>query len=207
MRRLIRSALLFFLPAGSCVAGTVSFSGTFSEDDQVALFDFTLGASELITIQTSSYAAGGFAPTAFIFDGVGDFLPLTNGTCGQVGLDPTTLNCDDLYFQDTFGPGTYTLALAVYDNRNVDGYVADGFTQDGNPGFTCQEAGVSVGSFCDLTTALGYSRTGDYAISITGADSAYQQSTVPEPDSMALLLAGGAFLALRRPLGFKFVGT
>jgi hypothetical protein len=113
------------------------------------------------------------------------------------GQDPTTLNCDDLYFQDTLGPsGTFTLALAVDDNTPVDTSVADGFIQDGNPGFTCQEAGTS-GSLCDLTTALGTSRTGDYAISITGADSATQLG-IRESGSMLLLLSSGALIALRR---------
>jgi hypothetical protein len=196
MSRLQQGALLFFLAAGYGLAGTISFFGTFSQDDDVALFNITANSSELITVETSSYATGGFAPTAFLFDGLGDVFPLTNGTCGQVGKDSGTGNCDDLYFKDTLGPGTFTLALAVYDNRPLDTSVTDGFIQDGNPGFTCQEAGVG-GSFCDLTTALGTSRTGAYAISITGADLVSQEG-VPEPGSMGMLLAGGALILLLR---------
>jgi hypothetical protein len=209
--RLLPAALVFFLLAGSGMAGTVLFSGTFSQDDDVALFTITANTSESITIETYSYAggtvdanvfpAGGFAPTAFLFDNLGDVLTISNGSCGQVGTDPTTGNCDDLFFQDTLGPGTYTLALAVYNNTPVDTAVADGFVEDGNPGFTCVEAGVS-GSFCDLTTALGTSRTGNYAITITGADSV-ELSGVPEPGSMFLVLSGGALALLRRRF-FKF---
>jgi hypothetical protein len=205
MNRLINGFLLFSLAVAPGLT-TSLFQGTFATDNQVALVNFTANTSETIVIKTYSYAGGtvnstviptgGFAPTAFLFDNLGNILTLTNGTCGQVGQDPTTLNCDDLYFQDTLGPGTFTLALAVDDNTPVDTSVADGFIQDGNPGFTCQEAGTS-GSFCDLTTALGTSRTGDYAISITGADSATQLG-VPEPDSMLLLLSSGALIALLR---------
>jgi len=96
------------------------------------------------------------------------------------------------------GPGTFTLALAVYDNSPAGLFATDGFVEDGNPGFTCQEAGTS-GSFCDLTTALGTTRTGNYAIAITGADSV----TSPEPGSVFLLLAGGALTAFLRRRSFS----
>ncbi len=167
--RLIPGAFLFVLAAAP-VAAQTPFTGTLPTDNQVELFTLTLNSSESITIQTYSYAggtvnstvfsAGGFAPTAFLFDGQGNVLTLTNGTSSQVGQDPTTGNSDDLYFQDTLGPGTYTLALAVYNNRPVDTAVADGFVQNVNPGFTCQETLVIGGNFCDATTALGTPRTG-----------------------------------------------
>jgi hypothetical protein len=207
MKKLLNGTLLFNLAIVTGFASPLPlYQGTFAADDQVALFNITANASETITVETYSYAggtvnstiipAGGFAPAAFLFDNVGDVLTLTNGNCSQVERDPTTGNCNDLYFQDTLAPGTYTLALAVYSNTPVDTSVADGFVEDGDPGFTCQEAGTS-GSFCDLTTALGTSRTGDYAISVAGADSVMQLG-VPEPGSILLLLAGGALTALLR---------
>ena len=85
--------LLFFGLAAPGFADVVVFSGTFSADDQVALFNIVANASETITIQTYSYAggtvaaktfaAGGFAPTAFLFDNLGDVITLTNGTCAR----------------------------------------------------------------------------------------------------------------------------
>jgi hypothetical protein len=203
MNRLVNGVLLLGLAVAPGFASTILFTGTFLADDQVAIFNITANSSETITIQTDSYAggtvnslvipAGGFAPTAFLFDNLGNVLTLTNGSCGQVGTDPTTGNCDDLHFQDTLGPGTFTLALAVYNNVPVDTSVTDGFVENGVPGFTCTEAGTS-GNFCDLTTALGTSRTGNYAIAITGADSV----TTPEPGSILLLFAGGALTAVLR---------
>jgi len=210
MSRLLNGILLFSVALTPGLSATVLFQGAFASDDQVALFNIIVNTSETITIQTDSYAggtvnatmipAGGFAPTAFLFDNLGDVLTLTNGTCGQVGTDPVTGNCDDLYFQDTLGPGTFTLALAVYDNSPVDTAVADGFVEDGDPGFTCQQAATS-GSFCDLTTVLGTTRTGNYAIAITGANSVTTAS--PEPGSILLLFAGGGLIALRRRHGFR----
>jgi hypothetical protein len=175
------------------------FDGIFAADSQVALFTITVNTVETVTIQTYSYGggtvnsvaipAGGFAPTAFLFDSLGDVVTLTNPSpCGPVATDPATGNCDDLFFQDTLAPGTYTLALAVYDNAPVDASVSDGFVEDGNPGFTCQQAGVS-GSFCDLTTIFGTSRTGTYAVAITGADS------IAEPDACDLEHTGSATVA------------
>jgi uncharacterized protein (TIGR03437 family) len=180
MLRPINGVLLFGMAVAPGFASLEFFQGTLATDNQVAVFNITVNASKTIAIQTYGYGGGtansttvspgGFAPTAFLFDNAGDVFTLFNGTCSQVRQDPTTSNCDDLYFQDSLAPGTYTLVLAVYANTPVDTSAADGFVQDGDPGFTCQEAGVS-GSFCDLTTALGTTRSGNYAIAITGADS------------------------------------
>jgi hypothetical protein len=208
MSKLFNTALLFCVVVTPVFAATTLFQGVFASDDQVALFSLTANTTETITIQTYSYGggtvnstsipAGGFAPTGFLFDNLGDVQTLDSGNSSQVAQDSTTENYDDLYFQASIDPGTYTLALAVYDNTPVDTSVADGFVEDGNPGFTCQLAGTS-GNFCDLTTALGTSRTGNYAIAISGADLVTQLG-VPEPSSMLLLLAGGALLTLRRRL-------
>jgi hypothetical protein len=206
MKKWLNGILLLGLAAAPGFA-TALFQGTFATDDQVALFNITANTAETITIETYSYAggtvnstiipAGGFAPAAFLFydqDTVPEVLYLTNGTCPPMEADPTTGNCDDIYYQGLLQPGTYTLALAVYNNTPVDFSLADGFVEDGNPGFTCAELGVA-GSFCDLTTAFGDSRTGNYAIAITGADSAVN---LPEPGSVFLLFAGGAMIALLR---------
>ena len=206
--------VLLLLAVAPGRANIVLFQGTFGADDDVALFNFTANTSEVVTFQTYSYGggtvnsitvtSGGFAPTAFIFDNMGNVFTLPSGTCSQVAQDPVTGNCDDLFYQDTFGPGSFTLALAVDDNRPVGTNPADGFFQDGNPGFTC--AGFSiVGNFCDVTTALGTLRTGNYAISISGADSVSQVG-IPEPGSVFLLLSGGALTVLLRRRRFKFTG-
>jgi hypothetical protein len=198
MRRLLNGIMLFSLAAVSGFADL--FQGAFTADNQVEQFSITATTDETLTIVTYSYAggtvgstvipAGGFAPTAFLYDNVGGVQTITNGTCNQVGRDPTTGNCDDLYFRDLLTPGTYTLALAVYENTPVDTSVADGFVEDADPGFTCADAGTT-GNFCDLTDILGPSRTGNYAISIT-------TTPVPEPGSTLLLLTGAALAGLLR---------
>ena len=156
MGTLVRATMLFSLSVAPGFAATVLFQGAFAADDQVALFNITANISETITIQTDSYAggtvnstiipAGGFAPAACLFDN----------------------NCYDFYFLDTLGPGTFSPALAVFDDTPVNTAVTDGFADDGDPGFTCLQEGTSS-SFCDLTTALGTTPTGTYASAITGA--------------------------------------
>ena len=187
MSRPVKAILLFSLVAAPGFAAALLFQGTFAADDH-QLFNFRGNTPQAITIQTDSSAggtvnpavirAGGLAPTAPHFGNLGRVPTPANGSC-RVGLDATTGSCGDLDFRDALGPGTFTLALA------------------GGPSLTRrltpQEAGTS-GSFCDLTTALGTTRTGNYAVSITGADSV----TTPEPGSILLLFAGGAWIALRR---------
>ena len=134
----------------SSLAVTPGFAAT------AALFNIAANTSETITIQTDSYTsgtvnstitpAGGFAPAACLFDN----------------------NCYDFYFLDTLGPGTFSTALAVFDDTPVNTAVTDSFADDGDPGLTCLQEGTSS-SFCDLTTALGTTPTGTYASAITGA--------------------------------------
>jgi hypothetical protein len=52
-------------------------------------------------------------------------------------------------------------------NGAVDRSLADGFTQTGNPGFTCAEGGQN-GQFCDVTDGLFSTRTANFALAITG---------------------------------------
>jgi hypothetical protein len=208
--RFINGILLLALVAAPGFAATFLFQGTFGADNQVELFNIVVSAPQTVQIETYSYAGGtvnstafapgGFAPTAFLFDNLGDVQTINNGTCSQVNKDPTTQNCDDLFFDDPLQAGTYTLALAVYGNSPVSGAVSAGFTEAGDPGFTCQEAGGS-GNFCDLTTAFPTSnvRTDNYAIAITGATSvsaSQQILTTPEPASVLLLFGACTLLAL-----------
>jgi hypothetical protein len=146
---------------------TLRFQGTFAADNQVTLFNITANTAEIITIQTDRYAdgtldstpvsAGGFAPTAYLFDNSGDVLTLTDGTCFQVGLDATTGNCDDLSYQNLLQPGTFTLSLAVLDNSPVGLFVTDGFVQTATPASLARKPGPAAVS---AITLLPWARPG-----------------------------------------------
>jgi hypothetical protein len=192
------------------------FMGTFGADDQVELFGITVSSTETVTFQSYGYAggtvnsviiaAGGFAPVIYLFDPTGNEIATdSGGHCGTTGTDPITGNCDDPYLQETLDTGTYTLAVAEWDNAPNDSLLGDGFVEDGNPGFTCAEFGLT-GNFCDVTTALGTQRTGNYALAITGADSATDITNpvgTPEPNTSLLILAAVLFSATLCQLGGK----
>jgi hypothetical protein len=202
------AALLSIMTIAS-PAATILFQGTFSTDDQVELLQFTLNSDSVVTIQSYGYGggtanatiipAGGFAPNVTIFTLLGtDYVQATSDTgghCGTTQTDPVTGNCDDPYIQTLLSAGTYYLGLSVYDNLPSTGNLADGYQQTGNPGFTCAEGGLT-GQFCDVTDALFRPRTGNWALTIEGADGT---SAVPEPST--LWLAGtliGALLLRRK---------
>jgi hypothetical protein len=186
-------------------ASTILYKGTFAADDDEVQFTINVVESELVTIRSWGYAggtvptspsptvvaAGGFAPNAILFDPSGNEIASdAGGHCGITGADPVTGNCDDPYIQETLGPGSYTLALVEYDNEPNDSSLADGFVQTGNPGFTCAEFGLT-GNFCDVTTALGTLRDGNYAVSVTTAGVV----ATPEPTTISLSCLAGCFYA------------
>jgi hypothetical protein len=205
---LAKAGFLLVLTAAAGAAG-VLFQGTFTAEDQVAYFHLTVNSATTVTMQSFGYAggtdnatvipAGGFAPDLSIFALVGADYVLANsdngGHCGITGTDPVTGNCDDPYLQAILAPGSYFVALSVWDNSPATGNLADGFKQTGNPGFTCSENGLT-GQFCDVTDALLRTRTGNWALDIAGASSVVPAS-VPEPATWWPLLSCGLMCALR----------
>ena len=214
VRAFIRAFVLSVFSVFVAAANTsVLFQGTLGSDDQIALFQFTLAAAGPVTIQSYGYGggtagattipAGGFAALAVLFAPLGgDYVQAkidNGGHCPPAQLDPVTGNCSDPFIQTTLDAGTYYLGLSVNDNVPLTGILADGYTQTGNPGFTCAEGGLS-GQFCDVTDALFRTRTGDWAVQFTGADTVTNVN-VPEPSTIFIVVSGGllgALLARRR---------
>lgn len=200
MKSLGRLACVFILSSIPSFADFVLYQGTLADDGDIALLHFSLAGTQFVTIQSWGYAGGsaptqpsptlivggGFAPNLVLFDATGTEVALdTGGHCGITGQDPVTGNCDDPYLQETLTPGDYTLAVAEWDSV-PNGFLSDGFT--GTPGFTCAEFGLS-GDFCDVTTALGTVRNGNYAVSI-------ESPLVATPEPSALGLMAGLFLIM-----------
>jgi hypothetical protein len=210
--KLIRLAVVLGVLGSPAFAATFLFQGSFADDTGVALINITLNSAQTLTIQSYGYAGGvvptlptptiipngGFAPNAALFDSGGTLIVSDNGGhCGITGADAGTGNCDDPFIQQSFAAGSYTLALLEWDNV-PNGLLSDGFKQDGNPGFTCAEFGLT-GNFCDTTTALGDRRSANWAVAISGADAA--TTPAPEPATSVLsatVMAVGALLLRRR---------
>jgi hypothetical protein len=211
--------LAFCLSIGVATAGNFSFTGIFTQDDQLELFQFTAPSASLV-VQTWGYAggtnangqviaAGGFDPILSVFDATGGLLPSsllvdTNNDGAGVATDPTTGNAfDSLLALNALSPGgTYVLVLSQSDNLAIGPTYGDGFSQTGAGNFTAGEFGCGGTAFCDATPAQ---RNGSWAVDIAGVRDAVDitnngggGATAPEPSSMLMLCTSLTSLALFR---------
>lgn len=191
---------VLLLLAGTAYADNFSFTGNFTQDDQMQIFNFTLASSATVTLETLGYAggtnaagqaiaAGGFDPFLSLFDSSGTLIGVNNDGTG-VATDATGAALDSL-LTETLVAGSYTLVLTQSDNGPNGPTFADGFLETGNGNFTAMFA-CSNGIFCDLN---GANRDGNWAVDIDNVTSAAGSGTtnVPEPSASGLM---GALLLL-----------
>ncbi len=212
MGNLGKLSSLILLSLAAAVASPVStlFQGAFATDNQIEVFQLTLASPAVTTIESFGYGGGtvnatvippgGFWPEVTVFEApLGDEIGSNAGAaCGTTPAlaDPVTGNCDDPYINGPMAAGTYFVVLSVSGNDSTDGFLSDGFTQSGNPGFSC--AFNPGGQFCDQSFATMPSRTGNWALAFTGFDSVVDTTaTVPEPSTCWLILSGALLMTLR----------
>jgi len=184
-----------------------SFQGTFSTDDQVQLFDFTLASPETVTFQTWGYGGGTDAANTVISPGgfenlltwfASDGSYINNSSaCGAGNTYQDA--CLDAYGQVPLSAGTYVLALTQSGNSancpdNMPGDLTCGFSQQGNGNYTPGTTGdPGCTAFCGT---FGTQEDGNWAVDILKVNSASVVSATPEPVTMLLSGCGLALIGL-----------
>lgn len=185
------------------------FSGTFANDNDVVLLDFSVGVDSTITIFSSSwgddlgdgtgYVAGaGFDPILAIWNSSGNLVAqqddgVIEGTTQSNGVDYTH-GVWDSFFDVFLTAGDYTASITQFNNFAAGTSLSDGFIHDGNPNFTF-DLGFGTAPLFNGVWSTTDTRTGDWEFHILNVESASQ---VPEPATLALVGIGLAGLGYRR---------
>jgi len=180
-------AVLLLWGASAFAATVDNFSGTFSADDNMVLFTYSVQNLSQVDIFTTSYASGGFSPVITVFDSTGLFAIDAQGIGSDASLSWVS------------NPGEqYLVVLTEYPNVSFGplSHFSDGFTLQGQGNFTAKPPfnPFLPGGFYEPG---GVQRTGNWAITFSSNDMTLvvTPAAVPEPSSAFLWFGGVALMA------------
>lgn len=176
----VKFATLLFC-SQSAMATSYSFTGNFSNDNDVQLFNFSITSdSTALSIHTLSLHGGTNAAGDIIGGGgFNPYLAIFNQLDGAWIFDTSSKPAGEeaiIANYGTLAAGNYILALTQFDNVAFGSNLSDGFAAD-----------YGLASF-DLTafTTLGGGGSSHWAVDILSADTA----SVPTPEALTLMLLG-----------------
>lgn len=174
-------------------ASPLTYSGTFSRDDEHFALTFELKTATNLVAYTTSWASGGFAPVLTLFGDPGGVQQASGSSnlcgAGSGAPDQALGYCWDAKLSAYLEAGTYTLALTQDQNLAAGFTLGEGFTLDGNPNYTAEFYGSQNGlPMCVNVDASARS----CAFSLTVDGVATPVGEAPEP-AVYLLLAAGLF--------------
>ena len=187
------TALALAATAATSQAADITRTGDLVFDTDVVQFSFTLASAGSVEFWTDSWQTGkNFDPTVSVFDASGQLL----GTGDDVaGPSPTHAGQGAYDSELSLAPlaaGRYTLTLSASGNDPLGTTLADGFSLSGTTPIRIadwNQPSYDINKNDQKGTA--------WSLHLSGVDSV---SAVPEPASIALMMAGGLLLAggLRR---------
>ena len=201
----ICAVTLIFGMVGSVSALDFDFSGTFTQDDDIILLDFTVGSDSNISIFSSSwgdddtntdgYVAGaGFDPILAIWNSAGGWVAEQDdghnvGSTLSNGVSYTHGDWDS-YYDVYLTAGDYTASIGQFNNFAAGSNLSAGFVHDGDPTFT-QGFNTNPQTYFNGVWNDNDYRTGDWAFHILNvAEASSQQNPVPEPSTILLVGTG-----------------
>lgn len=162
-----------------------NFSGVLPNQATELQLTFTLPSPGNVTIQTTSYATGGFQTNLALFNAAGNFI---SAAIPGGSPDPgTSLIGDSVLTQQNLAAGMYTVALMDFllGQSLSATKLSDGFTLNFGNGTTFVDAG-------------GNTRTAAYAFTINGpAGPGTPGGEIPEPSTLWLGTAALLWLGIR----------
>ena len=190
-RKLLPAMLVVLSAFAGQYAKANTVTGVFSTDDQVNFYTTTLTSAQTLTVNTTSYATGGFVPILTLFTSAG--APITASTTGGA-VDMTTGLVNDAYITQLLGPGSYLLALSEFPNGALN-TANDPFLFAGQGNFTPGLCPGSTGtSFLEADLAPCVQRTSSFAF--TSNETFTPTSVTPEPATWMLVLPATGLLVV-----------
>lgn len=179
-----------------------SFTGNFTNDNDVAFFFFVLTGDSRFQASTTSAADGGFDTLLTLLQG--DSPDNLTYMPGYENDDPPTGGADAMLFDPITGeanfllaPGSYALALT--QSSNYFDPARGGFSFDDSPLFTCVFFTGDPSTCPGFVDFGGVPRDPGFAGSLTVTPLVPPEPpTVPEPGTLVLLATGVAGVVLRR---------